>query len=86
MILFSGQGFSEGFCRLGECIECLTVPKCCKSKLISGDAPLSVDVNVLVSMSVDVSQDLSKVLALWYFLTSFITSPGKLFAVVRVVL
>lgn len=47
---------------------------------------LSVDVNVLVSMSVDVSQDLSKVLALWYFLTSFITSPGKLFAVVRVVL
>lgn len=47
---------------------------------------LSVDVNVLVSMSVGVSQDLFKVPALWYFLTSFITSPGKLFAVVRVVL
>lgn len=47
---------------------------------------LSVDVNVLVSMSVGISQDLSKVPALWYFLTSFITSPGKLFAVVRVVL
>lgn len=34
-------------------------------------------------MSVGVSQDLSEVLALWYFLTSFITSPGKLFAVVK---
>lgn len=77
MILFSGQGFSEWFCKLGECIECLAVPKCCKSRLISGDAPLSVDANVLVvSMSVGVSQDLYKFPVLWYFLTSFITSPS----------
>lgn len=51
------------------------------------DAPLPVDANVpVVSMPVGVSQDLSKILALWSFLTSSITSPGKPFTVVSTVL
>lgn len=87
LILFSRRVFSERFCKFGECIEWLAIPKCHKSGLISGDAPLPVDANVpVVSMPVGVSQDLSKILALWSFLTSSTTSPGKPFTVVSTVL
>lgn len=61
--------------------------KVLKSGLISGDVPLSVDAKVpVVRMCVGVSQDLSKILALWFFLTSSITSPSKPFTVVTTVL
>lgn len=47
----------------------------------------SVDANVpVVSMCVGVSRDLSKIPALWFFLTSSITSPGKPFTGVSMVL